>query len=517
MDWSAKIVEQNGSGSFAQVGSTLSGLPATSPITTVRNGKGGLTLQLPRDHAWVGHLCGSKWMFRELQVYRGSEPNPFWWGIPTQPSKQLGSEKVTIGLEEVIPGLLERRHVGRAQRLNYVTDGDFESGALAPNWTTAGVDSATVIGDDFVSGGRSVQLIESSGGADSYVEQTFNFSSTPLGDIVITAGHFRIVSFSGPAFENRGLFMEYRIGGALQYHTFEPIDQRDGLKRNWQRKKIGFGKAPQIPASTTVQIKIRGYAPKGTIRWDRFWVGVMESTGAHPINGDDIGTLAALLVQHAQSVGYDKDDMDIDASMPTTGTIVFDVWQHAEHANIWRDCLAALVNREEGLDFGYAYTPTSRTLVGYDRTHGRAGKGTNRTALNLNIPNDYVADYGWDLNGREAASWNVEMGDGDGPDREDGAYRDTTLFGGRSLERIGRAPTGTRVADLDGRASKMGEAHRRPGLFQLQLKPGVIWATGDKVGLPAYDGAIVPGVYRVADTSHNPFTDSMIVSVEQMP
>lgn len=514
MDFSCKVVEQDGSGGFDVIAS-MDGLPATSPITTVRNGMGSLGLRFPRSHPFVGAMCGSKWLFRELQVFRGSDPDPYWWGVPVNPGKALGSEMVDVQCAEVIPWLLSRRYLGRAQRRNYLEDPSLESGAFAPNWATTGVDTATVITTDHVRGDRAAQLVEASAAPDASLQQTVNFTSTAVGNLVILAGWYRVVSWSGPALENRGLFYEWRLAGVLKQHFYEPITVREAVNEGWQRAESTSPRVIWIPPNTTVAINVRGYAITGTIRWDSFFLGVMESTGAHPWTGSDIGGVAALIVNDAQSATYGKDDCDIDPDMPTTGHIIWDVWQHAEHANSWTDALGSLVQRENGLDFGYIYTANSRTIKGYDRTGGAPGKGTDRTALNLALPNAYVADYGWGLNGNEAASDLVLMGDGDGADREDGASSDATLFGGRGLEWISQTPPNTPIGILDERAAKAAKPHRRPGTYQLQLRPGVIWATGDRITLPAYDGAVLPGTYRVADTAHNPFTDAMIVSVEK--
>lgn len=509
-----RVVEQDGAGGWSTV-EEEAGLNWTQPLTTVRNGMGTTAMRLAMDHPIAAALMAG-WLYRELVVFRGDTTGePVWWGIPVNPSKPMGTQIATFQLAESIPWLLSRRHFGKVNRTNLLADASFESGAFAPNWVTTDVDTAVVAGDAYV-GAFCADLTDAAAAPDASVQQTFAFTAGGFGNVISVAAWHQILSWVGPAHENRGLYIEWLIGGIVQQAKFVTLDARDALAINtWRRKEVPLNQSPWIPPNVACTINVRGYAIQGRVKWDQFFTGLMESTSTAP-GGTDLGTYAGIIVNHAQDAAYDKNDLDILVDMPVTGVVINQAHQHAEHGNIWADGLGALVQREDGLDFGYEYGAggSSRTIKGHDRTGGAMGKGTDRTALDLSLGGDYVNQYGWTLNGNEAANYTCALGDGDGPDREEGGYSNPLLFDGRTLEQIKPVPAGTPVSALGERASKMGRARARPGVVNLQLRPGVHWETGDKVTLPAYDVSVQPGPYRVLDTAVNTKDDVMTVGLE---
>lgn len=517
--YTIKLVEQDGAGGFTTI-DTITKPVFTGPPTRTLNGMGSMKFDVSTQFAntLVGELA-THFLRREVQVYRSDPTTPIWWGVPYNPSKGLASAVVSYQCGEVIPWLLAHRFFGKTNRHNLLVDPQFESGAFAPNWGVSGVTTPTVTSADSALGTYSADLVNSGAAPDASVQQTFTFTAGSIGDVVVVAGWFKVVSFTGPAIGNRGLYAEWRQSGVLKDVRYSTIDGSTptGI---WTRAQIppdtDPNKALWIPPGVTAAFNVRGYGVQGHTRWDAMFAGLMESTSTLP-SGSDIASFVAAIVAHAQDPTYDHDDLYIGTSTPATGLLVTGSYQHVEHGNIWTAGIQDQVLREEGIDVGWTYTSNSRTLHTYDRHGGATGKGADRTGLDMSIGGPYVADYGWDNDGNRAANYVTVLGDGFGPSREEGGYTDGSKFGGRQMQSVQQAPPGSNINTLDARANKLGKVLSNPGVINVQIKPGLLIEggttldVGDRVTLPAYDGSVAAGVYRIVDWSLNPATDTLTV------
>lgn len=527
-DYTVKLVEQDGAGGF-NVLATMNKPVFNGPPTKQLNGIGSCGLQISPndpDHAAFYSALQSGWLSREVQIFRGAATDPFWWGVPIRPAKGFGSDARSITCAE-IPWLLTKRFFGKTSRTNYLLNPEFESGLTS--WTAVAA-SASSDTTEHILGTKSLKLVEGSAGADAFEGQGVTFTAVGIGNVISFAAWFKIddTAWIGPAYEDRGLFAERVSGGVVQQVSVFKIDDKTP-RGVWIRAEIPLGKSLWVPPNATETINVRLYAPGGTIWWDAVFMGVMESFGSAVPGGSDLATLAAGIVGHAQDPAYNKDDLDIGTSTPATGRNIDIHWQFAEHANIWNNGLQDLVAREDGIDLGWEYQANARTMHTYSRVGSATGKGADLTSLDMSLfhpqtnPAGLVLDYAFSKEGGQAANALTVLGDGDGPDREEGGYLDLTKLGGRTFEAVVAAPTGSPIDSLNDRAGKLGRVRSYPLALDIQLKPGgllsggTIIAEGDRVTIPAYDADITAGTYRVMDMSYNTASDVLTLGVNYLP
>lgn len=518
-----QVVHQDGHGGW-DVDEEIDGIHEekpvyTAPVSKILNSVGATGLALsPRDsnHADVLAALASSWPKREVRILREGSHNPFWWGVPVRVAKPFGQPHVTVACAQDLWHLAQR-HVGKTNRTNRLTNPSFETGDLT-GWTTTGVDSAAASTAHPILGSYAARLENNDAGQDCSIQQSYSFTSGGFGNNISVAAWFYIETWNGPPFQNRGLFAEWKIGSAVKQYAFSRIDENTARGRP-ERAEIPLGEsAPRslwVPPSTSVTINVRGYAIDGVIHWDAFFAGEMESVSAG-VGGSDIATLAAALVNHGQDPAVDKDDIDMLVSASATGKVIPAAWQYAQHDNIWNVALRDLIARDDGIDVAMVYGPNSRTFTTYSRVGSATGKGVDRTGLDMSLIGQYVLDYEYAKDATQGRNSITVLGDGDGPDREEGGYLDLTKFGGRALEAIVSAPSGSPIDSLQQRATRFGIAKARPTVLTLQLRPGQLVTTvdvGDRLHIPAYDDFIDSGTYRVMDLAWNPANDSLKIGL----
>lgn len=539
MDYTVKLVKQDGAGGFDEV-AVMTEPAFSAPITKVLNGIGAAGFEVSRydlKHRPFYAALADDWLKSEVQIYRGDAVDPWWWGVPMRPQKALGRTSLSVTCAE-IPWLLSRRYFGKAARTNLLINPDFETALIGGDWSAVGVTAS--LGSQRILGDYSVELDQATAGTDTFVRQQITRTASGIGDIISVAAWFYIEpsAWIGPAYGNRGLHIERVAGGVVQQTADFKID--DQTPRGvWTRAEIPLDQSVWMPPNATETLDVRLYAPGGTIYWDAAFVGLMESTSSAQPLGSDLTTLASLIVSHAQDPAFDKDDLDIGVVGSATGLLLARAWQHAEHANIWTNGIQELVALENGIDIGWDYTAGGRNLHVYSRVGAATGQGVHHTmgddAGFWDVISDFddaseliwgvqesdshwLLDYGFVKDGGQAASSTTVLGNGDGPDREEGGYIDVAGFGGRIFEALVTAPNNARIDSLHERSQKAGAVRSRPVLIDVAIKPGQLIEGAQRLDLGdrfygQFNMHVPAGYWRVMDIALNPQTDHMTVGL----
>lgn len=394
----------------------------------------------------------------EVQFYRGSDLT--FWGRPTRVS--AGADRVRFDCRGIGWELFERRFIGRADRTNLLVNPEFEDATLPP-WTatntTASLDTA-----QRKLGTKSVKLVQSTALQDAYLGQTLNdYTATGVGSLLTVVAWFRIqnLGWVGEAVNKRGLTIsrKHATTGAILYSGVFEIDG-ETPRDSWQRAEVTVW----MPPNAVEDIEVRLYSPGGTIWWDATSLTLMESLSNYATDQTEIARQIAV---HLQDPAYGKSDLSIVTSTPASGILRDRHYQHADHHR-GADVLGEFPELSDGFDFAVVTTPTTRTFTTfYPR------RGTHRSALTITDQN--VASFDWRLEGEAASSSITVLGEGDGPDREEGAATDSTLFGGLVLEDIVNAPTGSEIDALDTLATEALRVRKTSRVLTVTVPAAAGW------------------------------------------
>lgn len=518
MNYKVDVVEYNGSG-FDVLATDLKPV-FTSPITRVLNGIGGCGLQLRYDSPVYEALCDKgTWPSRELRVFRGSATTPIFWGIPARPAKALGAGDVRSVDFVDLMWLFTRLHFGEANA-SILNTRDFESTTLTgdPWYDPDGVGTITTASDPGPIDGSKYLRLDGSG--VEYVYNDTNVTGGFVGLWPIVTGWFYIDSgliTDYPAF-NIGLrvsrYAGHNHGGNPTYLRQSVVYRLDDNSPTdeWVRAEVGGSDELWVGRNAAETIRVELWAPDGRIYWDSVRLIIGDVFAGVKV---DIGEFAGQMIEHAQDPAYGKVDLGIDNGAATAGAKTSMRFPTEEHHNIFNDGIMALVALENGIDINIARHADSREFVTYSRVGSALGKGANLTAEDFTPGGEWLVDWGFVGDAGQGSNSVIVMGDGDGPDREEGFSSAPSAMGGRVYEDIISAPNGTRIRELTKRAVRARKARQYPVTLDLQLKPGKTndITTGDRIHLDALDPMLVASNYRVVDWSLNPNSDALIVGV----
>jgi hypothetical protein len=438
----------------------------------------------------------------EIQVWR--EGSPIFWGFV----ERVDADKTSVKFQ--VAGLLryfDSRFFGKADRTNLLSNPQFESNLTG--WTSSGaILSANAVTTRRVLGTKSAELIPSSAGAEAYIQQTVTVTGTGVGTLLTVAGWFFLHDYGDPAFDNRGLYVEMVNGATSEAVDFSIIDDQTP-RESWQRAEATI----QVPPNATRTIVIRLYAPEGYIYWDAISLTKMESLSFYET---DQASIARATVQYAQDTyvfTHGKSNLLISstiATCPLTGVKRDWHQQFAEHGNIGQ-ALAQFTTLSDGFDISVEHTASIRAFHTWFPS-----KGTDRTA-SVTIANADLAEgpFSWRFDGEQGATSVTVLGDGDGPDREEGSAIDTGLFGGTTFEDVIAATEETPIDQLDTLATERLRALQNPESVTVTVHEptidllGVV-KVGDTIDLDIDHGYIQAiGDYRVIAIRLDPKTDSL--------
>lgn len=507
-----------------------------TPIAELeRANVGPITYELNRPETWAFTLTSDdpkvasiiEENVREVQLWRGDQLLS--WGPMVRP--QISGDNVNVSVSGAM-WHLGRRHIGKADRDNYVKNGDFEEGLahwtpytnpvpIYHGWPNAQADPPThsIINFPVVTGVRSLSLENHVTGADAALVQAFNWtvqpSTSPDGDRWTLVGYVYVDRYDSPASEGRGLYLERfsttqlnpdplvqeaEPGAPLSLEVaFVPITS-ETPQDVWVRMEVGLT-APVT--GETEKINVRLYAPDGKVFWDRVSLTLDERTGYYAI---DQATIAKNLVEHLQDIAYEKSDINISTDCPPTGILRDRVYYHSEHPNGLRS-IEEFTSLSDGFDISILYTPTDRIF----RTHfPQKGRHLPKFALETRRN---ISTFAWTFDGEAAATSVIVLGIGDGSSREEGFAVDTTNFAGLTLEEVFVAPPDTKIDALDNIAIERLVTTTAPEVLAIRTTPpkasqadpiGVL-EVGDTVPVRIEQGALnITGTYRITRLTINP-------------
>lgn len=459
-------------------------------VTYNLNGPGSAEFSFDTDDSKASNFT----MYSEIQVFRGA--SIVFWGVIVL--KRTEKNRVTCQVQGLL-WYFHRRFFGRADRTNKFLNPEFESDLA--NWTaistTASAETAFK-----KTGTKSAKLINASAGVDGYLRQQVVITSGSVGELVTLAGWFRLRSagYVGPAFEERGLYLKRNVA-----NVDPDIASYDDAKDAWQRREVTV----QMPPNVTETIEGRWYSPGGTINVDANSLTLMESISFY---NTDQTAIAGSWVTHAQDTVYGKSNLNILTNTAASGVLVDRHKQFAEHENIG-SALEEWPALDNGFDYSIVITPTTRTFT----THFPK-KGSFKPELGLNEA--HLIDWIYSEDGETGISSLTVLGEGDGPDREEGGAVDAAAFeNGLILEDVISAPTGTDVDSLDRYATERLRVLKTPRSLSVttsEVKKNLIGLldVGDTIPMDIDMGhVVVTGNWRVITMTIAPH-DAETVNLE---
>jgi hypothetical protein len=503
MSYLVKVVEQDGTSygtlDDAEVGN----------LSWELNGPGAASITLATNDPDAALMVPG----REVQIFYQGGSDPIWWGPIVR--SQAGLHQTTWQCAGLL-WYFEHRFMGRADRVNQLTNGDFE--ASETGWSFTGVTHSVNTNMTYVvEGTKSEKLTGGTADHATYMSQTWTHPAGgyPTGDYITGSVWVWIsaADYLGPAIEDLGLVLRHKKAGEVVNAQWVGIND-DTPRDEWVPLEVGVG---GVVEGDTIDFLL--FPPHGVAYFDLATLTFMESLSfGFPPPGVDVADIVAGIVEYAQDnlagFTHGKSDLNIGTAGAATGTTRQVAYQFAEHRNIL-DAILEFV-RQGIIDIDIALTATTRTF-----TTSAPKKGSlYGTTLQLDTN---VADFTYSVDLEQAASSVVLLGPGDGPDRPEGGAIDTSFVGGAfTSEIVEQAPDNTTVGQLDQRAEERLKVAARPDILEVITLPGagVIGAleVGDTVPVVISTGWVsINDTYRVVRIEADLLKDQATLTLNALP
>jgi hypothetical protein len=149
-----------------------------------------------------------------------------------------------------------------------------------------------------------------------------------------------------------------------------------------------------------------------------------------------LSAIVDFLQAHSIYSGIPKSELNITTDCPTSGVVRDFAFQYSDHMS-GETALQQYPKLDDGLDYGI--TPDDRTFRTYSPRRGTDLTGS--VTLTCTVASDaahtsncIVTRSTFDL--AQGANDVVQLGAGDGPDREEGGATDTMAFGGVTWQKV---------------------------------------------------------------------------------
>lgn len=477
------------------------------------NGPGSVEITLATVDSDAAYMV----LGREIQIFYQGGAVPIWWGVIVRP--QAGLHETTWQCAGLL-WYFAHRYMGRADRINQLSNGDFESGET--DWLFSGVTHAVETGV-VLDGAKSEKLTGAAADHNTFAYQTYTHPAGgyPTGDFLTASVWVYVASASyvGPALEEFGLVVRRRSGAGApldaQWETGKIND--DTVRDTWLPLEVGVA---NVVEGDLVDVLL--FPPHGVAYFDDATLTYMESLSfGYPLPAADVTTIIEGIVAYAQA--DDKSDLNIGTAGSSSGVTLQVAYQFEQHRNIL-DAILEYV-RQGTVDISIEFDATTRTFTiwpksGDSRTP-KLGKGVlYGTTLELDVN---VADFTYSIDLEQAASSVVLLGPGDGPDRPEGGAIDTSFVGGAfTSEIVEQAPDNTTVGQLNERASERLLVAARPEILEVTTLPGagVIGnlLVGDTVPVDIDNGWVdINATYRVARIEADLLKDQATLTLNPLP
>ena len=387
---------------------------------------------------------------------------------------------------------LRRRHIGSADRTNYMLNPSFEdflsgwrTGYMSPVEGAAGRNPALVsnthssvrsitgrysqrielFSDALPAyGAGTVQSIVWSVGAASKDGDIWTVSMwvyIPSATLrSIDGAQLRVSRYSTVEFVDvynvdgvyQGAFPKGIEAAAAEITPDTPLDQWTQLTATLTQPYTGI---PEF-------VQLEFYAPRGVVFVDDARLSYNERM---EFFSTDQATIIRSIVEHVQDPAYDKTNVNITTDMPATGITRDRRYEHADHENAWTS-IGDFTNVRDGVDWSMLYTPTKRVAQTHFPAKGR-WRPTRRLTLGQNIQS-----YSWAFEGDAANTSVIALGEGPESTREEGFATDASGFAEAvTLEEVFSPGPGTPIDALDGQADEWLEVTRSPETLRLKTFP----------------------------------------------
>jgi hypothetical protein len=431
----------------------------------------------------------------EVQLWydNGVTPKCKWWGPVWRRDLQGNTTHIQCrGLQSYF----EKVQIGPVIHEN-LTDPDHQDPALAA-YTAGG--TVTMTSDTTIvrKGTRSMKLMSSAAGLDNFASQQFTITAGSQAVAVFVRSRFYIEavggSYLGPAYKERGLFVERIESAVVQQAVWTPIT--NGAPRNQWVRIV----APPVfvPAGHTQTIEVRWYSVGGPIYWATSTGREEESVGAGTANSyADVNVILANTLAYAQDPAWNKRNFNIAGPAGTFGLDLLRQFQFYNHGMVWPVAVQPLI--DAGIcDVAMVWnetTPTTRTLQTY--THKGSSSGVTLTFPPGNADLSSYTEDGTAVAGAvtmlpQGMDAEVTLGQSY-PVVDDVAYAvDTAANGGVTFDEVVSALPESTLDMMDGQAAT--ELARRKELVDVPVlltSASAWWASGATTG----DTVVVNGSF----------------------
>lgn len=444
---------------------------------------------------------------REVQIFR--DATFAGWFVPTRRERRRGRVNFKC---RGLSWFLDRRFIGKADRTNWLLNPEFESATDLEDWTAVNTTASNPVGEQRILGAKSAKLEQASANQDAYLSQEVNVVGTGVGSLYTVAAYFYVVDagWLGSALNKRGLTLSRKDapgGTVILSSPAGPESDIDGLtpRGSWQRAETTVW----VPPDAAETLEVRLYSPGGTIYWDAVTLTLMESLS---FDDADVTTIVTDVVAHLQDPAFGKSDLNFDVDAAPSGVIVpARAYQHADHHNGGR-VLRGFTDEDAVCDISIEHPdPTSRVVTVHAPSQGSLR--TDLAADDVAVTDVELVDWVENLDAEAGASAVTMLGDGDGPDREEGAAVDTGAFGGVTIEEVLSAPRGTPIDSLDTAAAEQLRLRDDPRTLTLTFKAdGIVGDldVGDRIPVDIVDyTTAVTGEWRVIKWTCDPEHDTV--------
>lgn len=313
-----------------------------------------------------------------------------------------------------------------------------ETRPVASNSTTAGRAKNRRVEIDY-------SFTQTAKGHRQYAGQSFNFVN-PTADkkekTLTLVGWTKITQYLGDSKDGWGVYMELidpaipkkpKATGYVSINAETPKDR-------WTRMECSL----VVPADgKTYRVNVRLYPPEGVCIWDEISVTASNQLAFFDV---DESLIVKGLVEHAQDPAMGKSSLNIASRTPVTGIKRTREYPWIERMQI-QEALFEFPTLADGMDLLFEFSPTTRTLASYYPR--RSTKPDYSLVLGGN-----VVSYTADIDNTQSTTQVIVQAEGDGSDREEGVYTDTTLMEGLILEKVYNATPGSSVSSLRAQAKR---------------------------------------------------------------
>lgn len=423
--------------------------------TWVLNGVGSMAFHVPADdptlldclvdpdsvQAGAGKL---KLLGREAQFWRDGELR--WAGPVTSADVSLRAGVVSFQCQELPWYITAKKFMGAAERVDWLDGiGSMDVSGL-PGWTRNTV-TATRDTTTKKRGAGSARLI-----GEGSISATFTVPALTSGQattVLLTV--LAKLSTATAVGQPIASIQAYPTGESTPYNptavNFAEVDD-DTVLGSWTR----FTCRCSVKAGVVNTVRVGLFSGSGAhSTWFDDVRALRNDTTGYSAPGEDLTTHGYALINHAQSVRKGGGFGFGVLVLANTGTVEPMGVRHLEHTQLG-DLFDAYVSREDGWDWWV--DPKRRRFVFAPR------RGVDHTDIALSDRS--ALSGGWTHDETNVASSIVVIGEGDGVERPEGGYENTSRTAGLSLDYLHRPPNSTPLSALDPMAQSLWEQMSQP-------------------------------------------------------